>query len=93
MKKNQVSIMYCPGCRWLLRSSWIAQEILSTFENEIDVVSLTPSREQSGIFQITLNNTLLWCRKRDEGFPEIKELKKRIRDFVSPGKELGHLDR
>ncbi len=90
---QKIIIQYCPGCRWLLRSSWMAQEILSTFENEVDEVSLRPFREKSGTFQILYNDEIIWCRVRDSGFPEIKELKRRIRNSVSPHKKLGHLDR
>jgi len=90
---QKIIINYCPGCRWLLRSSWMAQEILTTFENEVDEVSLRPFREKSGTFQILCNDELIWCRVRDSGFPEIKELKQRIRDLISPGKNLGHSDR
>ncbi|MBT3667954.1 MAG: SelT/SelW/SelH family protein [Opitutae bacterium] len=89
----KITIEYCPGCRWLLRSGWMAQELLSTFEQEINEVSLKPNKEVSGTFKITCNNNLIWCRKRDNGFPDIKELKKRIRDSVIPEKNLGHLDR
>ena len=50
-----IVIEYCPGCRWLLRSSWMAQEILTTFENEIDEVTLKPRKDKSGVFQISCN--------------------------------------
>lgn len=36
---------------------------------------------------------LLWDRKTDGGFPETKELKRRVRDVVEPGRNLGHVDR
>ena len=91
--KFRIVIEYCPGCRWLLRSSWMAQEILTTFENEIDEVILKPRKDKSGVFQIACNQELIWCRERDKGFPDIKELKQRIRDYVLPEKELGHIDR
>ena len=52
-------IEYCPGCRWLLRSAWMAQEILTTFETEIEQVSLRPSRNEAGRFQITLGEETL----------------------------------
>ncbi|MEC8043528.1 MAG: SelT/SelW/SelH family protein [Verrucomicrobiota bacterium] len=90
--KFKILIKYCPGCRWLLRSSWMAQEILTTFENEINEVTLKPCKDKTGVFQISCNQELIWCREIDRGFPAIKELKQRIRDFVDPEKELGHLD-
>ncbi|KAL1871996.1 hypothetical protein VTK73DRAFT_1785 [Phialemonium thermophilum] len=36
---------------------------------------------------------LLWDRKVDGGFPETKELKRRVRDVIEPGRDLGHVDR
>lgn len=36
---------------------------------------------------------VLWDRKIDGGFPETKELKRRVRDLVEPGRGLGHVDR
>jgi hypothetical protein len=29
----------------------------------------------------------------DGGFPETKELKRRVRDVIEPGRDLGHVDR
>ncbi|KAL4816134.1 Rdx family-domain-containing protein [Aspergillus spinulosporus] len=37
--------------------------------------------------------TILWDRKRDGGFPEVKELKSRVRNVIDPGRDLGHTDR
>ncbi|KAL1857669.1 hypothetical protein Daus18300_010189 [Diaporthe australafricana] len=36
---------------------------------------------------------ILWDRKSDGGFPETKELKRRVRDVIEPGRDLGHVDR
>lgn len=36
---------------------------------------------------------MLWDRKVDGGFPETKELKRRVRDVIEPGRDLGHVDR
>jgi predicted Rdx family selenoprotein len=43
-----------------------------------------------------LNQTVtktLWDRRQDGGFPETKELKRRVRDVIEPGRNLGHVDR
>ena len=47
-----ISIEYCTGCRWLLRSAWFAQELLTTFEGELASVQLIPSKppSQGGTF-------------------------------------------
>lgn len=71
--KPQVQITYCTGCNWLLRASWMAQELLSTFQNDLGGVTLVPD-DLGGVFEITVNQSLIWERKRDGGFPDAKEL-------------------
>ncbi|KAI1357351.1 Rdx family-domain-containing protein [Xylaria arbuscula] len=41
----------------------------------------------------TQRRAVLWDRKIDGGFPETKELKRRVRDVIEPGRNLGHVDR
>ncbi|MBO1254924.1 SelT/SelW/SelH family protein [Alteromonas sp. 5E99-2] len=88
---NKIEIKYCSQCRWLLRTSWMAQELLSTFEGDIDEMSLLPS--SGGIFEITANGQLIWSRKSEGRFPEITELKQVVRDVIAPEKDLGCIDR
>jgi selenoprotein W-related protein len=87
---NQVEIKYCTQCRWLLRSAWLAQELLTTFEQDLERVSLVPG--SSGIFEIRLNNELIFSRKEAQRFPEAKEVKQLIRDRIDPERSLGHSD-
>src|SRR5882672_11282347 len=89
--KPTVIIEYCPKCHWLLRAAYMAQELLTTFENDLKAVTLQPS-EQNGDFKISINGTKIFDRKEYGGFPEIKELKQWVRDTVAPGKNLGHSD-
>jgi len=88
--KPTITIRYCPRCGWLLRSAWLAQEILTTFSEDVKNVSLEPA--ESGEFEILLGDERLWERKTDGGFPAAKELKRRIRDRIDPGRGLGHVD-
>lgn len=92
MVKPQVAIHYCPGCRWLARSAWLAQELLETFGTDLAGVTLVPS-EQTGTFRIELDGDLVWERKRDGGFPQAAELKQRLRDRIAPDRSLGHIDK
>lgn len=87
----RITIQYCTLCQWLLRAGWMAQEILSTFTTEVGEVALIPGT--GGIFQIHCNGSLIWDRKIDGGFPDVKTLKQRIRDQIAPGTNLGHIDR
>lgn len=86
-----ITLHYCTQCRWLLRAAYFAQELLTTFEQELGGVTLIPGT--GGVFEVRLGKTLLWSRKKKGRFPEIKELKQLVRDRVSPGKPLGHSDR
>ncbi len=90
--KPAIEIEYCPKCGWLLRAAYMAQEILTTFTEDIYGVMLVPSAV-SGRYQIRVDNVALFDRKREGRFPEIKELKQLIRDRVNPEKSLGHSDR
>ncbi len=91
MEKPLVSINYCPKCGWMLRSAYMAQEILTTFVDEVKGVTLIPS-ETSGVFNILVGEKLIFDRKQMQRFPEIKELKQLIRDEVNPDMNLGHSD-
>jgi selenoprotein W-related protein len=91
MPKPHVIIEYCPKCHWLLRAAYIAQELLTTFADELGAVSLKPS-EISGRFLISVDDTEVFDRKKAGGFVEIKLLKQLIRDQIAPTKNLGHSD-
>lgn len=88
---NHVTITYCTQCRWLLRAAWMAQELLTTFEDELAEMTLKPA--SGGIFEVTANGELVWSRKAEGRFPEITELKRRVRDQIAPERNLGHIDR
>lgn len=91
MTKPSIVIEYCPGCKWMLRSAWLMQELLSTFESELHMVSLKPSKS-TGVFNIKVDGKEVWERKANGGFPEAKILKQRVRDIIAPEKSLGHSD-
>lgn len=51
---GKVTIVYCTQCRWLLRAGWMAQELLSTFDEELDALTLKPG--SGGIFEVYAND-------------------------------------
>ena len=89
--KPVITIVYCPKCGWLLRAAYIAQELLTTFSEDLQAVSLQPGII-SGDFHISIGDKEIFDRKTHGGFPEIKYLKQLVRDEVHPGKDLGHAD-
>jgi len=90
--KPRVEIRYCPACHWLPRSAWMAQELLHTFVDVIGEVALIPD-PLAGTFAIYVDGNVIWERIRDNGFPDVKVLKQRVRDAIAPDLGLGHLDR
>lgn len=89
--KPIISITYCCQCQWLLRAAWMAQELLSTFADDLAEVRLVPGT--GGVYSIEIDQDLIWERKRDGGFPDAKLIKQRVRDYAWPEKELGHIDK
>ncbi|WP_423146714.1 SelT/SelW/SelH family protein [Rubrolithibacter danxiaensis] len=90
--KAVITIEYCPKCGWMLRAAYMAQELLTTFTDDIEGVLLKPS-DTSGTYTITLKGELIFDRRKENRFPEIKELKQLVRDRVNPEKTLGHSDK
>jgi len=75
-----------------MRAAYMAQELLTTFSDDVYGITLQPS-ETSGKYNIRIGEVVIFDRKQQGRFPEIKELKQLIRDVVNPAKSLGHSDR
>lgn len=69
----------------------MAQELLSTFDSDLDELTLKPAT--GGIFEVYANDQRIWSRKEAGRFPEITELKQAVRDVIAPERDLGHIDR
>lgn len=91
MNKPRVEIEYCTQCRFILRATWLAQELLFTFAEEIGELALVPGT--GGVLDIRVNGELIFSRKQQGRFPESRKLKQLVRDRIAPEKELGHSDR
>ena len=91
MRSPRLEIEYCTQCRWLMRAGWTAQELLTTFVDELAEVALVPGK--GGIFEVRLDGETLWSRAAEHRFPEMAELKQRLRDRIAPERDLGHSDK
>ena len=90
----RVEIEYCVGCRWLLRAAWASQELLTTFQGQLKSVTLVPNAAKpGGVFEVRVDSRVVFSRKAEGRFPEMKELKQLVRDRVAPEKALGHSDK
>ena len=87
----RVEITYCSRCRFVLRATWLTQELLMTFDADLGEVALVPGT--GGIFEVRVGGVLVWSKKDQGRFPDSKELKQLVRDRVAPDKDLGHSDR
>eukprot|EP01066_Platyproteum_vivax_P014595 Platyproteum_vivax@DN6528_c1_g1_i1.p1 len=93
-RSPKIEIHYCVGCKWMMRAAWMVQELLSTFSGEIAEAALVPNRDEpGGTFNVYLDGQLIFSRKEQGRFPEMKELKQLVRDVVKPEKTLGHSDK
>lgn len=90
-RSPRLEIEYCTQCRWLLRAGWTAQELLTTFVDELAEVALIPGK--GGVFDVRLDGEMVWSRAVERRFPELPELKQLIRDRIAPDRALGHSDR
>ena len=91
MMTHRIEIDYCTQCRWMLRATWMAQELLTTFDGEIAELVLRPA--SGGRFEVRADGQTVWSRKAEGRFPDITELKQRVRDRIAPDRDLGHVDR
>ena len=91
MSGPRIEIEYCSQCRFILRASWFAQELLMTFGEDLGEVALVPG--SGGIFEVRLEGECLWNKKQAGRYPEPKEIKQLVRDRIDPGRDLGHSDR
>lgn len=91
MSKPRIAITYCAQCRFVLRATWLTQELLMTFGEDLGEVALIPGG--GGIFEVHLGDDLLWSKKGQGRFPDSKELKQLVRDRLWPERDLGHSDR
>jgi selenoprotein W-related protein len=89
-RSPRLEIEYCTQCRWMLRAAWYMQELLTTFQDEIAEVTLVPGK--GGVFEVRIDGDTVWSRVTERRFPDLPELKQRVRDVVAPGRSLGHSD-
>ncbi|HEY8767243.1 MAG TPA: SelT/SelW/SelH family protein [Dehalococcoidia bacterium] len=88
MPGPRVEITYCTKCRFLLRAAWMAEELLTTFGAELAEVALRPG--SGGIFEVALDGTVVATNRDHAPMPEPADVKRAIRDRISPARKIGH---
>jgi selenoprotein W-related protein len=85
---SRVEITYCTRCKFLLRAAWLAQELLTIFESELDEVALRPG--SGGIFEVRLNGEVILSNEEGAPMPDPAQVKRLLRDRIAPDRKIGH---
>ena len=88
MTAPRVEITYCTRCKFLLRATWLAQELLTTFEVELGEVALRPG--SGGIFEVALDGEVVATNRDGGKIPDPAEVKRVLRDRIAPERRIGH---
>ena len=88
MASPRVEILYCTQCRFLLRTAYLAQELLTTFEQELGEVALVPS--SGGILEVRLDGETLATNRETKKMLDAGEVKRLLRDRIAPDRSVGH---
>ncbi|MCH8815895.1 MAG: Rdx family protein [Chloroflexi bacterium] len=85
---GRIEITYCRKCRFMLRAAWLAQELLTTFEEDLSEVAIKPS--SGGIFEVALDGETIATNRETKRMPETSEVKRLVRDRLAPERRIGH---
>ncbi|HEY5625789.1 MAG TPA: SelT/SelW/SelH family protein [Dehalococcoidia bacterium] len=88
MATPRIEITYCTKCRFLLRASWMAQELLTTFGDDLGEVAIVPGA--GGIFEVTLGGEVIATNRETKQMPDPAAVKRAIRDRIAPDRKIGH---
>lgn len=88
MARPRIEITYCTKCKFMLRAAWLAQELLSTFGDELGEVAIVPG--SGGIFEVTLDGEVIATNRDQAPMPDPADVKRTVRDRVAPDRKIGH---
>jgi selenoprotein W-related protein len=88
MGAPRLEISYCRKCRFLLRASWMAQELLTTFQDELGEVAIVPG--SGGILEIKLDGDVIATNRDGAAMPDPVAIKRAVRDRIAPDRRIGH---
>lgn len=88
MPGPRIAITYCTKCKFMLRAAWLAQELLTTFSDELGEVAIVPS--SGGIFEVTLNGEIIASNREGASMPDPAAVKRTVRDRIAPDRKIGH---
>jgi selenoprotein W-related protein len=84
----RITITYCTKCKFMLRASWLAQELLTTFSDELGEVAIVPG--SGGIFEVMLDGEVIATNREGAPMPDPAAVKRTVRDRIAPDRKIGH---
>lgn len=78
--KNVLTIEYCTSWAYLARAVALSRTILKEHEDTVSELTLIPSH--GGVFEISLNDELLFSKKELDRYPEKGEVEDLIREKI-----------
>lgn len=88
MAAPRVEVTYCTKCRFLLRAAWMAQELLTTFGEDLGEVAIVPGGR--GIFEVSLDGEVIATNRETKEMPDPSLVKRAVRDRIAPDRKIGH---
>jgi len=88
MAAPRIEITYCTRCNFLLRASWMAEELLSTFGPDLGEVAIIPG--SGGIFEVSLDGEVIATNRDNQQMPDPSPVKRTVRDRIAPDRKIGH---
>lgn len=79
--KNIISIEYCTSWGYLGRAVALARKLLTEHKNDLENVTIIPST--GGVFEVKLDDELLFSKKELDRFPENDEVEEIVKNKLS----------
>jgi selenoprotein W-related protein len=79
-RKPRITVTYCRKCHFLPRATWVAQELLHTYQDYVESVAVVPG--EGGQFDIAVDGEVVFANQQEARFPEMRELRERIARYV-----------
>lgn len=78
--KNVVKVEYCTSWGYIARAVALTRNVLREHEDKVAEFTLVPSH--GGVFEISLNDELLFSKKELDRYPEKDEVEDMIREKI-----------
>lgn len=77
---SKIRIEYCTSWGYISRAVALAEKLLNEHKNDIEELTIIPS--SGGVFEISMNEELLFSKKELNRFPEDDEAENIIKDKI-----------